>query len=61
YNRDTDEYMFDKGSLYTDHLRPVDDWEADYIEQSPRGKTDPEWEVLGFKVTAVEHNVGYDY
>jgi len=46
---------------YGRSVRSKEDWEADYIEMSPRGKTDPDVEVVGFGVTAVEHNEFYDY
>lgn len=57
----TDTYVFDTGSLYTDHYVTPEEWEERYIEESPRGDTDPEMEVVGFKTTSVEHNVGYEY
>jgi hypothetical protein len=61
WDRETDTYLFEPGSLHTDNLRSKADWEADYIEKSPRPKTDPRYEVVGFDITAVEHYEGYIY
>jgi len=61
YNPETDEYDFRKGSLYTDRRLSKGEMEDEFVQISYKLCEAPEWEAVGFDVTAVEHNEGYAY
>lgn len=60
-DRDTGEYITQKGSLYTDRYISKEGMERDFIEKKPRPRTPPRYMAVGFDVTSVEHNEGFDY
>lgn len=61
YDEETDDYYEETRSFYTDDLEKKDDWSSDYIDEFTEVPSQENIDIMGFSITAVEHNKGYGY